>query len=164
MDLLVFFARHPIDVHSKQTLIDEVWKVNAVAYNTLTHAIGEVRKAIGDDAQKPRFIETIHRRGYRLMIRPEVVLDENLIATGDLTRRLNDCGAQNVLAFDSRRVSAIHEIRGSRNGQRFSVAGQSPGRTLQEAPYETQPTELVFRISIKLPRWIRSRMWIKHRN
>ncbi|MHC4933895.1 MAG: nSTAND1 domain-containing NTPase, partial [Planctomycetota bacterium] len=35
--------------------------------NTLTHAVTELRNALGDDARNPSFIETIHRRGYRLI-------------------------------------------------------------------------------------------------
>ena len=76
IDLLVFLARNPGEVHSRQRLIDEVWRVEAVAENTLTHAIAELRKALGDDARNPSFIETIHRRGYRLLVTPGVVSDE----------------------------------------------------------------------------------------
>ena len=158
MDLLVFFARHPLEVHSRKTLIDEVWQVNAVAITTLTHSVGEVRKALGDDARRPRYIETIHRRGYRLVIRPESVPDEDSLAMGDLTRHLNDCGARKVLAFDSRRVSAIHENRGTRNGQRFGFVAHSEARTPREIEPDSKPAELVFRISIKLPKWLRAKI------
>jgi len=76
IDLLVFLARHPKEVHSRERLIDEVWRVEAVAENTLTHAIAALRKALGDDARSPRYIETIHRRGYRLLVTPGAVSDE----------------------------------------------------------------------------------------
>jgi serine/threonine protein kinase/tetratricopeptide (TPR) repeat protein len=72
----VFLARHPEEVHSRERLIDEVWQVEAVAENTLTHAIAELRKALGDDARHPRYIETIHRRGYRLLVRPGAISEE----------------------------------------------------------------------------------------
>jgi len=156
MDLLVFFARHPLEVHSRERLIDEVWQVNAVATTTLTHAIAEIRQVLGDDARRPRYIETIHRRGYRLMLKPEKIQDEDLITMGDLTRNLNDRGEHDVLAFDRRRVSAIHEVRGTRKGQRFGVVTNPRHETPQKIDPGSQPTELVFRISIKLPQWFRS--------
>jgi serine/threonine-protein kinase len=81
MDLLVFLSRHPDEVHSRQRIIDEVWRVEAIAENTLTHAIAELRKALGDDAQDPRYIETIHRRGYRLLVRPGTVSEEQSSAS-----------------------------------------------------------------------------------
>ncbi|MCW8984274.1 MAG: winged helix-turn-helix domain-containing protein [Thermoanaerobaculales bacterium] len=156
MDLLVFFARHPLEVHPRERLIDEIWHVKAVATTTLTHAIAQIRQALGDDARRPRYIETIHRRGYRLVIKPEEVPNEDLVTMGDLTRRLNDCGTRDVLAFDNRRVSAIHEVRETRNGQRFGFFSNPEARTPQEIDHCSEPTELVFRFSIKLPRWFRS--------
>ena len=156
MDLLAFFASHPFEVHSRERLIDEVWRAKAVATTTLTHAIAQTRQALGDDARRPRFIETIHRRGYRLVIEPKDVQDENLVTMGDLTRELNHCGKRDVLAFDSRRISAIHEVRETRNGRRFGVVSNPRTRSPQESDREAVPTKLVFRISIKLPRWFRS--------
>ena len=42
----------------------------------LTRIIAELRKALGDDAREPSYIETIHGRGYRLLIKPGAVSDE----------------------------------------------------------------------------------------
>jgi pSer/pThr/pTyr-binding forkhead associated (FHA) protein len=52
---------------SKQDLIDAVWRTEYIAYTTLTHAIAEIRRALGDDARNPQYIETISRRGYRIV-------------------------------------------------------------------------------------------------
>ena len=49
-----------------------------MAENTLTHAIAALRKAFGDDARSPCYIETIHKRGYRLLVKPEPVSEEEL--------------------------------------------------------------------------------------
>ena len=34
---------------------------------TLTEAVGLIRQALGDDPQKPEFVQTVHRRGYRFV-------------------------------------------------------------------------------------------------
>ncbi len=68
MDVLVHLARHGPRVVTRQQLIDEVWGGGFITDNTLTHAIAEIRRALGDSASKPRYIETIHRRGYRALI------------------------------------------------------------------------------------------------
>jgi eukaryotic-like serine/threonine-protein kinase len=52
---------------SKQSLIDVAWKDAHVSETSLTEAVGLIRQALGDDPQKPEFIQTMHRRGYRFI-------------------------------------------------------------------------------------------------
>jgi TolB-like protein len=61
---------------SKQQLFERVWGGLAVSDDALTSCIQELRQALGDDARAPRYIETRHRRGYRL-IEPVAVVGEN---------------------------------------------------------------------------------------
>jgi len=56
-------------------LLDAVWGDAAVTPGTLNTSIRELRKALQDDARRPRFIETVHRRGFRF-IAPVLVDDE----------------------------------------------------------------------------------------
>jgi DNA-binding winged helix-turn-helix (wHTH) protein len=51
----------------KQALIDAAWKDAYVSETSLTEAVGLVRQALGDDPQKPAYIQTVHRRGYRFI-------------------------------------------------------------------------------------------------
>jgi hypothetical protein len=67
MDLLLCLVDAPEIVVSKQQLIDRVWNTEFVTDNALTHAVTELRKKLGDDAENPTYIETIPRRGYRLV-------------------------------------------------------------------------------------------------
>jgi DNA-binding winged helix-turn-helix (wHTH) protein len=46
-------------------LFDAAWPDTHVSDGVLTLAINQLREAFGDDARQPRFIETVHRRGYR---------------------------------------------------------------------------------------------------
>ncbi|MBC8166344.1 MAG: AAA family ATPase, partial [Bryobacteraceae bacterium] len=50
---------------TKEELLDAVWRDTFVQEAVLKVAILELRKALGDDARNPRFIETVHKRGYR---------------------------------------------------------------------------------------------------
>ncbi len=53
---------------TKRELFARVWGGMAVSDDALTSCIQELRGALGDDARRPRYIETRHRRGYRLML------------------------------------------------------------------------------------------------
>jgi DNA-binding winged helix-turn-helix (wHTH) protein len=50
---------------TKDELLDAVWADTAVTENTLAQSIGELRRVLKDDATPPRFIETVHYRGFR---------------------------------------------------------------------------------------------------
>lgn len=66
--LLSALAERSLQVVSKQELIDRVWHGKAVGDDALTSCVQEVRRALGDDWRGPRFLETRHRRGYRLLV------------------------------------------------------------------------------------------------
>lgn len=67
MELLVALASRPGEVFSKAELLDEVWGTRFVSESALTTAIGELRDALDDRAKEPRFIQTVPKRGYRLV-------------------------------------------------------------------------------------------------
>jgi DNA-binding winged helix-turn-helix (wHTH) protein/TolB-like protein len=67
MDLLVYFAQRPDAVLSKNALLDGVWGTTDISESALTRSITELRQALGDDADRPSIIETISKRGYRLI-------------------------------------------------------------------------------------------------
>jgi DNA-binding winged helix-turn-helix (wHTH) protein len=67
MDLLVFLAGSAGRVVSKDEVIDAVWEGRFIAETTLTRAIADLRRALGDDQRNPQYIETIPKRGYRLV-------------------------------------------------------------------------------------------------
>lgn len=67
MDVLVTLAAREGAVVSRRALIESVWAEVAVGEEVLTRAISILRRALGDDARRPRVIETVFKRGYRLM-------------------------------------------------------------------------------------------------
>jgi transcriptional regulator of acetoin/glycerol metabolism len=52
---------------TKATLLDSVWPQVTVSDSTPGICVAELRKALGDDRTAPRFIETVHGRGYRFI-------------------------------------------------------------------------------------------------
>ena len=52
---------------TKEDLLQAVWPEAVVSEAVLTGCIGELRKALGETARNPRFIQTVHRRGYRFI-------------------------------------------------------------------------------------------------
>jgi TolB-like protein/Tfp pilus assembly protein PilF len=67
MEVLVCLARHPGETLPKETLFHTVWPDTFVTDDVLTHSISELRRAFEDDAREPRIIQTIPKRGYRLV-------------------------------------------------------------------------------------------------
>jgi DNA-binding winged helix-turn-helix (wHTH) protein/predicted ATPase len=55
-------------VVSKQELFEAVWPDTAVSDAALSSCIQELRQALHDDARHPRYLETVHRRGYRFAL------------------------------------------------------------------------------------------------
>lgn len=70
MEVLLFLADHAGEVVSRRDIVDSVWTVEFIADSTLTHTVADLRKALADDPRAPRFIETIPKRGYRLIAGP----------------------------------------------------------------------------------------------
>jgi predicted ATPase/DNA-binding winged helix-turn-helix (wHTH) protein len=65
--VLRYLAEHPGQLVTQEALLDAVWPNTAVGAGGLMVCIRELRRALGDDAKAPRFIETVHRRGYRFI-------------------------------------------------------------------------------------------------
>jgi len=65
--LLVCLARRPGQIVLRDEILAEVWPGQFVAESGLSRCVAELRQSLQDDAQEPRFIETIPKRGYRLV-------------------------------------------------------------------------------------------------
>jgi len=72
MRVLVYLAEHP-GVVSKEQLISAVWPDVFVSEDVLPGCVSALRKTLSDDARRPKFIETIHKGGYRLLVPVERV-------------------------------------------------------------------------------------------
>ena len=76
-DALALLADHSGQLVTKDRFLDEVWRGVPVTDEALTQCIKTLRRALGDDAARPRFIETVPKHGYRFI----AALDGPVLAT-----------------------------------------------------------------------------------
>ena len=67
MDVLLLLVREAPRTVSPEEMLDVVWGGVFVSDNSVHRAIATLRKALGDDAKAPRYIQTVTKRGYRLL-------------------------------------------------------------------------------------------------
>lgn len=67
MEVLLCLAESPGQLLERDVILQRVWGSRAVSDATLTRYIGELRHAFDDHHDQPRYIQTVHHRGYRLV-------------------------------------------------------------------------------------------------
>lgn len=72
MEVLVYLAEHQGEVIGRDELERAVWRGALVSYDAVTGTIIKLRKALDDRARQPRYIETIPKKGYRLIATVEL--------------------------------------------------------------------------------------------
>jgi len=70
--LLRFLLEHPGQVVERDALMAALWPDVAVTDVVLNVCVAELRRALGDDRAHPRYVETVHRRGFRFIAPLEV--------------------------------------------------------------------------------------------
>jgi tetratricopeptide (TPR) repeat protein/DNA-binding winged helix-turn-helix (wHTH) protein len=73
MEVLLSLASKPTRLVTREAIIERVWGVGQGSQEALGRAISEIRQALGDRAENPKFIQTLPRRGYRLIVQPLTV-------------------------------------------------------------------------------------------
>src|ERR1700746_2737806 len=84
--VLTMLLERPGELVTRDELREKIWGQTVVDFDHgLNKAINKIREALGDSAENPRFIETVARRGYRLLADVVVARDEQpAIVAGDL--------------------------------------------------------------------------------
>jgi len=83
LDALALLVRDPGKLVSKDRFLEEVWRGVPVTDEALTQCIRTLRRQLGDDASRPRFIETVPKHGYRFIAPVEVVEPETIVPGSD---------------------------------------------------------------------------------
>ncbi len=86
MEVLVYLAKHADEVLPKERIIQAVWPDAFVSDQVLTNAISALRKAFDDGPDQEEVIQTIPRRGYRLI--PEVKKPEPDVSRYRIVKKL----------------------------------------------------------------------------
>jgi len=76
MAALEYFIDHPNQVITFDQLNNAIWPNEVVGDNSIYNLIGQLRKTLGDNASKPVYIETISKKGYRLIAQVTITEDD----------------------------------------------------------------------------------------
>jgi len=141
MDLLVVLSSQPGVVLSKDALVDAAWAAEFVSDSALTSVIAEMRQVFHDDAERPWLIETIPKRGYRLIaaVRPAVAAGETA-ALPKLDRpsegpRLRRIGFAALVVTTAAAAVAAVWLNATVTGDRTTGAG-TPIQDLAVLPFQ----------------------------
>lgn len=75
MALLVLLARHAGQTVPREQIVAEIWAGNHwVANKAINNAVWTIRQTLGDDPESPRYLQTIAKKGYRLIAEVKPVL------------------------------------------------------------------------------------------
>lgn len=72
VETLLILVQNSGRIIEKEELMTRLWPDTFVEESNLTYTIVQLRKALGDDARHPRYIETIPKRGYRFISQTEI--------------------------------------------------------------------------------------------
>ena len=70
-ELLSLFISKPNCIFSRQELLAHLWPNTIVTDNAINKLIANLRKLLRDNAKQPEYVETIPKRGYRLICKVE---------------------------------------------------------------------------------------------
>ena len=68
IEVLLCLASSPGKLVTRETLIEEVWGTDHGSPEALSHAVSEIRHALDDHPDNPKFLQTLPKRGYRLIV------------------------------------------------------------------------------------------------
>jgi DNA-binding winged helix-turn-helix (wHTH) protein len=66
-ELLLLFVQQPNSIISRQGILDNLWTGSLVTDNAINKLVANLRKILADDPKNPRYIQTVPKRGYRLV-------------------------------------------------------------------------------------------------
>ena len=88
LEVLATLLQRAGDLVTREELRTQIWPANTFVDfdHSLHNAIARLREALGDSADKPRYIETLPRRGFRFIARVEVVQPQASMSSATLGR------------------------------------------------------------------------------
>lgn len=77
MDVLVYMLDRPGETVTREEFFRVIWKDSFVTENTLNQIISKLRKIFNDETMQPRVIETVSKKGYRIIVPVEKKYESN---------------------------------------------------------------------------------------
>ena len=82
MGVLVCLANNSGKVVSRETLENTVWAGTIVGYDAIAGSVIKLRKALGDSSRNPQYIETVSKKGYRLIANVSLDVANEVVTEG----------------------------------------------------------------------------------
>ncbi len=90
MRLLLYFCENPQKVVTFDDIISTIWPREVVGDNAVYNLVGQLRKVLGDSASAPKYIQTISKVGYRLLVDAHAIpVKDDTSATKPSLRRIS---------------------------------------------------------------------------
>jgi tetratricopeptide (TPR) repeat protein/DNA-binding winged helix-turn-helix (wHTH) protein len=120
--VLLYLLNHHNRLVTKDELFGQVWRGATVTDDALVKCIVEIRKALGDDRRRPRFIKTISRRGYRFIgpvedIHPDGAITQPAVAQS-ATIEVEEVMSVEVEVEEDEESGRVGEWESGRAGER----------------------------------------------
>jgi len=139
MNMLRFLLRHPGETVSVDEILDEVWAGRVVESTAVHRAINHIRRALGDNPRRPRYIETIRKRGYR-SIAPVIRLSGSDDVRVDSASKRSAIGeTPSSTELETLRSDTPSAGRGGGNNTRLPV--DDPAPVLAVLPFDNLSAE-----------------------
>jgi DNA-binding winged helix-turn-helix (wHTH) protein len=130
-DLLLLLVENGSRALSRADLHKHLWPSTFVLDTNIASLVAEVRRALGDDADEPRFVRTMHRFGYRFIGRVDTGVDEKEAVSPAVkywlvweTRQVPLTDGENILGRAPDAAVWIDAIGVSRHHARIVVVGR----------------------------------------
>jgi adenylate cyclase len=139
MSVLVCLAQHAGKVVSRETLENTVWAGTIVGYDAIAGSVIKLRKALGDDSRNPLYIETVSKKGYRLIAPVSWDVQRDLDTEGGAeAEEVDDAEARLPSSLRGRNRSVSRQLISAIIGLVIIFAGYQILDMKQQPP--TQPT------------------------
>jgi len=100
MEVLACLALHAGEVLSRDQLMKAVWPDTFVTQDSLKRCVSMLRRALDDDARHPQIIETVRKRGYRIVAPVQrQVLAESELRFADSADNISFDAYQSLLSY-----------------------------------------------------------------
>lgn len=107
MEVLMYLVSRPGQVVSLATLKDELWGTQYVVHEAVKRCVSQIRKAFDDDPREPETIETLPKRGYRLI----APIEDTIEASSLPVRRLRWRAVASLAACVSLALAVVFLVR-----------------------------------------------------
>ncbi|MEO5494823.1 MAG: winged helix-turn-helix domain-containing protein [Sphingomonas sp.] len=162
--LLALLCENRGEIVSQPQILNRIWNGRHVSTNSVPVVIADLRRALGDDARQPRFIETVNKGGYRLMadsaaaIAPPRWTMRWALAGGGVVAAMAVVASAIPLQWETPTTILIEDVRnatGMRNYDTLAAAAGGHVLSSVKAHPGLQPTRgaAAFRLQTKLVLW-----------